>query len=227
MTTAIAELLDFDPEITSQIKRMLERSHFIYNWSSFMIALVCESETLKFEDENGILIDIPPSILDKLSVLKRYTDIGNGVWVTPRNSSCADLLKWCNKDQRRILVPETIMTGHFVFDELLAYILHFDMNIKLDDDCCFKRLLRSHNIHDCHAFTRAIANAQYKEWEIADTLLSHLVRYHQYIYDHGTDAFCNYWIWYRAQHHPTFVSLPAREEWVKFESQSLQQFLDV
>ena len=94
MTTAIAELLDFDPEIASQIKKMLERSHFIYDWSSFMIALVCESETLKFEDENGILIDIPPSILDKLSVLKRYTSYGNHTWVAPRNLSCTDLLKW-------------------------------------------------------------------------------------------------------------------------------------
>ena len=148
MAASIAELLAFDPEVTSQIEKMLERSHCIYNWSSFMIALVCESETLKFEDENGILIDIPPSILDKLSVLKMYTSYDYGTWVAPRNLSRADLLKWCNKDQRRILAPETIMTGHFVFDELLAYILHFDMSIRLHNDCCFKRLLQSHNIHD-------------------------------------------------------------------------------
>ena len=140
LTTLLSKLLDFDAEVTSQIEKMLERAH-LSSWLRFMIKLVCEPKTLKFEDENGILIDIPPSILDKLSVLKRYTDIANGVWVMPRNSSRADLLKWCNKDQRRILAPKTIMTGHFVFDELLAYILHSDMNIKLDDDCCFKRLL--------------------------------------------------------------------------------------
>ena len=96
MTTAIAELLDFDPEITSQIKKMLERSHFIYDWSSFMIELLCEPEALKFEDENGILIDIPPSILDKLSVLGRHTSYGNHTWEAPWNLSRADLLKWCN-----------------------------------------------------------------------------------------------------------------------------------
>lgn len=204
MTTAIAELLDFDPEITSQIKKMLERSHFIYDWSSFMIELVCEPEALKFEDENGILIDIPPSILDKLSVLKMYTSDGNGTWVAPRNSSRADLLNWCNKDQRKILAPETMMTGQFKFDMVLAYILLSDMHIRLDIDCNFRRILRSYNIHDCRSFAKAIEMRHYKRWNIVDTpgvscplstqwIIFKLDRYHEAICAHNTDVFYNSW----------------------------------
>ena len=75
------------------------------------------------------------------------------------------------------------MTGHFVFDELLAFILHFDI------DCSFKRLLQRFHIFNCCTFARAIQRGQYKEWNIADIILSHLNTYHQYLCDHSVNKF--------------------------------------
>ena len=75
------------------------------------------------------------------------------------------------------------MTGHFVFDELLVFVLHFDI------DCTFKRLLQRFHIFDCRTFARAIQRGQYKEWNIADIILSHLNTYHQYLCDHSVNEF--------------------------------------
>ena len=81
------------------------------------------------------------------------------------------------------------MTDHFVFDELLAFILDFDMNLQLDIDCTFKRLLQRFYIHDCRTFARAIQRGHYKEWNIVDIILFHLNNYHQYLCDHSVNEF--------------------------------------
>ena len=88
------------------------------------------------------------------------------------------------------------MTGQFIFDEVLAYILRSDMRIQLDIDCNFKQILRSCNIHDCRSFAKAIENRHYNRWNIVDNsqwIIFKLDRYHGYIRAHNTDAFYNSW----------------------------------
>ena len=88
------------------------------------------------------------------------------------------------------------MTDQFIFDVVLAYILLSDMDIRLDIDCNFKRILRSYNIHDCRSFAKAIEIRHYKTWNIVDNpqwIIFKLDRYHEAIRAHNTDAFYNSW----------------------------------
>ena len=73
MATCLTKLLDFDPQVKSQIGKMIDCTdiHQDYNpqWSVLIIILISELEMLNFEDDSGMLIDIPHSILDKFFIV--------------------------------------------------------------------------------------------------------------------------------------------------------------
>lgn len=76
LMTLLSKWLDLDPEIKSQVDKMIKHSGILWcddSRSALMLEFICDNEILKFEDENGMLIDIPPTIMHKFYIVALYT----------------------------------------------------------------------------------------------------------------------------------------------------------